>query len=416
MNAHERLRRKLDLFPAGMPDCPETAELLRLLFSEDDAALAARVPNFPITQPAPRIAARAGVPAEDAARGLRDMADRGLILEYIILGTPRYALMPAMPGFIEMQFIEPAAMDGAARRRAGELWHQAMRGDYGREVFDFPTSSMRVIPVNKTIGARQTVYSFEEAEKVLRASGRISLAQCACRSSSAHPCDGPRDTCLMLNAGSDYVGGRMGLARRITFKQALDTLERGAQAGLVHMTTNNRPPVQVLCSCCACCCTGLISVTRLGRPAAGIASNFRASPRPGAACAACGACEKICPTGAISAPRKPAPRKRPRADSNPAAAQGKQKAAASSARTTAPLPIPPADAQNHDSGVVDAVDAARCLGCGLCVRACPHNALALLRKSRNAPAPTTAHLWLRMFRERGKLDRSLMALARDLIT
>lgn len=379
MDPYERLRQKLDLFPAGFPRSPETMDMLRLLFSADDADLASRVPNFPLTQPARRIAARTTLSADHAAARLLNMADRGLILEYTILGTPRYALMPAMPGFIEMQFIEPEKMQDPARRRAGALWHQAMRGEFGREVFDFPTSSMRVIPVNKSISARQTVYSFEEAEKILRASGRISLTQCACRT-SADACDAPRETCLMLNAGADYVGGRMGLARIITRKQAVKMLERAADAGLVHMTTNNRPPVQVLCSCCACCCTGLISVTQLGRPAAGIASNFRAAPMPGATCAACGACARACPTGAVTAPPKPA-----------------------------------AKSKGNGGAAMPTVDADRCLGCGQCARACAQGAMALLRNSNKAPIPSTAHLWVQMFRDRGKLDRTLLALARDLI-
>ena len=401
MDPHQRLRQKLDLFPAGMPDCEETRELLRLLFTDSDAALAARTPNFPLTQPARRIAIRAGAPAEQAAAQLRGMADRGLILEYIILGTPRYALMPAMPGFLEMQFLEPEKMNDPQRQRAGRLWHKAMHGPYGREVFDYPTSSMRVIPLNKSISTRQTVYSFEEAEAILRASGRISLTRCACRTSAENPCAAPRETCLMLNAGSDYVGGRMGLARRISRKQALRTLEQSAAAGLVHTTTNNRPPVQVLCSCCPCCCTGLISVTRLGRPARDIASNFRAAPAPGGpACTACGACAGACPTHAITPPIKKSRLHTNSHDSKPSAAPQNQTAQA------------PANASPH----APTIDTTRCLGCGLCVHACPAGALALQRKSNKAPAPSTAHLWLRMFRDRGKLDRNLIALARDMLT
>jgi hypothetical protein len=251
--------------------------ILELLFSESEAHIAAHVPHPPLTHTSARVAQRAGVDRREASRTLRRLAKRGLIAAYDVLGTHRYHLIPAVPGFIELQF-----MDGnpdPVRREVGALWHKAMNGEFGRENSGYSLSGARVTPVQKTVDATQSVYAFEEAETFFKDASAIAVTNCACRVSSGNPCGSPLEVCFMLNMSADYTV-KKGLARMINRREAINILETSADAGLVHTTSNTLPPVQILCNCCRCCCATLYGVTSLGSPADTVRSNFYSCAGP----------------------------------------------------------------------------------------------------------------------------------------
>lgn len=366
MDAHEQLRSKLDLFPIGLPRSAETERMLKLLFSEEDAALAAHVPNPPLLFNADRIADKAGVDRDRAAQGLKSLAERGLIAEVDVLGRARYMLLPAVPGFMEFQFMRGQEIT-PERAEAGRLWHEALNGEFGEENYGAPTSGVRVIPLKKTVAASNRTFAFEDAENLLRSSGSIAITDCACRK-SAQKCDAPLDVCFMLNTSADFLASK-GLAEKITLRQARAKLEKAADAGLVHTVTNTRAPVQILCNCCSCCCASLRGVTGLGKPASTVRSNFVCAPVRNSNCKSCGMCAKACPTHAITVEKGSAP----------------------------------------------VVDRDACLGCGVCVRQCPTGSLALKRSGRAAPPLNSLELMARMVSERGKAPRMLRGMLNDLL-
>lgn len=364
-NAHENLRQQIDLFPIGFPRTDECMRILELLFSESEAHIAAHVPHPPLAYTSARVAQRAGVGRPEASRTLRRLAKRGLIAAYDVLGSHRYHLIPAVPGFIELQF-----MDGrpdAVRREVGALWHKAMDGEFGRENYGYALSGARVIPVRKTVDTSQSVFAFEEAETLFKDASAIAVTNCACRTSAEHPCGAPLEVCFMINMSADYTV-KKGLARMITRREAVKILEESADAGLVHTTSNTLPPVQILCNCCRCCCATLYGVTMLGSPADTVRSNFYSRAARPDDCVKCKTCVKACPVKAVSL----------------------------------------------ESGSVH-IDMNRCIGCGVCARQCPNNVLELDRRSANVPPKTTVHVVAQMIQERGKADRALRAYIKELI-
>jgi predicted transcriptional regulator len=76
-NVHEKLRELIDTHPVDCPPAPEIIEILKILFSEEEAevALGLGFQAFSVDE----IIYRTGVDPEKAARHLESMADKGLI-------------------------------------------------------------------------------------------------------------------------------------------------------------------------------------------------------------------------------------------------------------------------------------------------------------------------------------------------
>lgn len=364
MNSYEKLQQKLDLFPLGYPKSAETMRILELMFSEEEALLASVLPLPPLAMTAARAARKARADKNEIAERLRDLASRALIAEIKIGGVALYSLFGAVPGFFEMQFMMGQEMTDA-RREMGLLWRDAATGEFGREHTTFPTSGMRVIPIRKAIDTTQRIFSFEETEKVIRASGTVGLTDCACRKASGK-CDAPLDVCMLFGVTADYLAGR-GLARIVSRREAMAAFESAANAGLVASSSNSLPPVQLICNCCSCCCNSLRSVIEHNRTDMPIRSNFRATTIEKADCKLCKACVKACPVEALSV-------------------------------------------ENERI----AVDEHLCIGCGVCVVKCNKKALALTRKTSTFPPLTALHLLSAMNEERGKTGRIMRSMVKDI--
>ncbi|MFA6451667.1 MAG: 4Fe-4S binding protein [bacterium] len=364
MDRHEELRKKLDLFPIGLPRAEETMKILRLLFSEEEAGVAAHVPMPPLMFTAERIARKAGVGRKEAAELLAGMGSRNVIMEVDMLGGKLYSLAPAVPGFFEMQFMSGQAID-ENRREAGRLWHEALNGPFGEENYGYATSGVRVVPIGKTIDATQTVFNFEELEKIVKSAGSLAVTDCACRK-SAGKCGGPLETCIMLGVSADYLVGK-GLARRVTKREAMQIFEKCADAGLVATTTNTVQTPGIICNCCKCCCASLQGVVALNKPASSVRSNFCSTPIEGADCKLCKVCVNACPVEAL-----------------------------------------------YIADERIAVKEERCIGCGVCVHKCRQNALALTRKSEKRPLETSLHLLAKMVDERGKTEKIIRNIVKDI--
>ncbi|MBU1671362.1 MAG: 4Fe-4S binding protein [Actinobacteria bacterium] len=350
-DVYEQLRRNIDTYVTGCPPAPEIDEILRLLFSEDEALLAcglAFVPRAP-----DEVAEKAGFPAPGAAEVLEALADRGVVMAREKDGTTRYSLLPVMPGLFEFPFMKGESNE--LTERLAPLW-RAYMPVLGKGLGSPGMAISRIVPIQEEVESAPGVLTCEMLYDLIDRAKAVGIAHCACRESEQR-CDAPREACMVFDGACDFLVEH-GFARYITKDEMKRMLRELDEAGLVHQVNNSRDKLSLICNCCPCCCHLLRSLTEFDNPSVLVSSGFLPEVDPDV-CVGCGTCaDQRCVMGAIL--------------------------------------------------VVDdlaTVEPARCIGCGLCVTGCPERALTLVRREGvPEPAATGRDVGLAILSEKGKLE------------
>lgn len=367
MSFYHLLIKNLNKYPFGYPVAEESIEILKLLFSEEEAKMASFLPHLPFTFGVSKISSRSKIDTEKCKILLNRMEEKDVIYAREEGGERKYALIPMFPGIFEMQFIRHKEKDlNEKLEKLSYLWKDALGKDLGKEIYNYQTALVRVIPIRTSLSPSTHIFSFEEAEKIVSKSGTIGLVECACRKSQKN-CDRPLETCLTFNLIAEHLISKK-YARKITTSVALKILEEAEKEGLVHCSTNFRPPVLTLCNCCPCCCTFLKGITKYNKLGAVISSNFQVEIN-GDNCAGCKRCLDICPSGAVYIKEE----------------------------------------KIH-------LQKEKCLGCGLCVKHCKKNILYLVEKKNKIFPPLNVWgLSYNLSRERKKTTEVIKSYLRDII-
>jgi ferredoxin len=382
--AWERLGRRLDRFPQGAPPSETLFQILKVLFSEREAALVSLLPIRPFTA---RTAAEIWKTSEKEARVILDaLAARALLVDIEIDGAPpeegeadeprgpKYVLPPPMAGFFEFSLMR--VRGDIDQKALAELFHQYLNveEDFIRALFtEGETRLGRVFVQEPALSPENAleVLDWERASEVVKAASHLGVSLCYCRHKMAHlgrACDAPLEICLTLN-GSAASLVRHGHARAIDVVEGLDLLQQARERDLVQFGENVRESLNFICNCCGCCCEALMAARRFAT-----ARPIHAAPFlpvvDGLRCTGCGRCVRLCPVEAM------------RAD--------------------------PAEDPARPGRRVASVSEERCLGCGICVRNCASGALSLRSRGVRILTPRdTAHRALVMALERGKLAELL---------
>ncbi len=354
MDIYDRLREVLDAHPSTAPKAKAIDEILQILFTPEEAAVAVFM-SFKAKKPA-HIAKKAGLPEEKALKHLEAMADKGIIFSRKKDGEKLYGLVPIIPGVFEFPFMKGGGTP--MHEKLGRLWEEYHQEALGASFAGNPTPMMRVVPVEKSITSRDRIHSYEEVKTLINNTDYIAVTNCACRVSVAG-CDKPKEVCLIFDFMAEFLVER-GFARQINKEEALRVLDLAEAAGLVHASNNSADKASVICNCCPCCCTVLRGRTQLHHPHAFEPSGFEAFVHS-EKCTGCTICIDRCPMKAID--------------------------------------------------IIDdiaSVKSAECIGCGLCVTACPTEAIELkARKPVPSIPATTTEMGAKVLQEKGRLDAFL---------
>jgi ferredoxin len=193
------------------------------------------------------------------------------------------------------------------------------------------------------------VSPYENVAEIIEGVQAWGVLDCICRKQKLlidEPCDHPIDVCMMLSKRPGAFDSSS-TVQSVTQEEALATLQRAADAGLVHSVTNSQDGVWYICNCCTCSCGILRGMVDLGL-ANVVARSAFVNQVEDALCTGCEICLETCQFDALSM-----------------------------AETAV-------------------VDTSRCVGCGVCVHSCPDEALILIRRpeAEIKPPPVTEEKWL----------------------
>lgn len=324
-NPYKQLAERLDVLPNGYPPTDDGVELrlLEWLFTAEEAALAAQLRLIKET-PA-QISVRIGSDPKELRKMLRAMAKKGLIAAGRTKNGLGYGLMPFAVGIYEMQFDK---IDGEMAQIFEEYYQKA----FGELLIVKPFVH-RVVPVGESVRVDMEVKPYESATEVINNAKAWGVIDCLCRKQKAligDPCEHPLDVCMVI---SEVPGtfDHSPFIRDLSHMEALDTLQRASEAGLVHSVSNNQKGLWYMCNCCDCSCGILRGMKDLGIANVIARSSFVLEVDEDL-CNACELCLERCQFDALFLE------------------------------------------------IFVKVEKARCVGCGLCVMECPEDALMLMRR------------------------------------
>jgi len=298
------LQRRLDQGPAAAPASETLFEILRLLYTEDEARTAASMPWAPVS--AGRLAASLGDPPDRVRARLEAMADKGLVFDFINeeTGKVRYVLAPPVVGFFEFTMMR--VQDSYDQPQMARLLHDYMLEDraFADALFS-PGEAVigRALPDEGLIpeADHAEILDYEKAAWLIQESGGGALSTCYCRHKAAHigePCEQPEDICTSLQPAADY-SIRHGFGRPAEVSELLDALALARERGLVQIADNvQRNPIYI-CHCCGCHCAQLLAISHWGLKGA-VRTSSRIAAIDAQACNGYGRCTRRCPIGAIS--------------------------------------------------------------------------------------------------------------------
>ncbi|MFH2010483.1 MAG: 4Fe-4S dicluster domain-containing protein [bacterium] len=373
---YQKLRAKVDRYPVGAPATDTMYEILRTLYTPQEAELASRMPLR--WSSLGSLSRRFGIPAAELQSRLDTLCDKGLVMDLELSGKMRYILMPTVVGFFEFSMMR--IRGDLDQKELARLFHRNFieESDFVSQFnLSAKTSIFRTLVHEETLPESYTeVLDWERATSLVQSQDLFSVAVCHCRHVAHHQgreCETfpMKDSCLSMGRITDYFV-RHGMARRIDRAEALDLLARSRDAGMVHLGDNVQHRASFICNCCGCCCEVLNSYKKWSVFENHFSSNFEARVSL-ARCTGCKKCQTACPVDAI--------------DMVPSVRQvGKKKVK-----------------------LLAVIDRDVCIGCGVCKPACKAGSLEMAPRPQRKIAPETLMArMLTMALEQGKLHELML--------
>ena len=307
--AFKSLEDRLNKFPQGVPPSETLYKILSVLYTEEEAALVAKLPIRPFNiSMASKIW---NVSLSEAEFMLESLASKALILDTEYNGERKFVIPPPMAGFFEFALMR--VRGDIDQKLLSKLFYQYLNveEDFIKDLFlGTETRFGRVLIsediLPETIASTPTpenslyILDYERATYLIKNAKHISLSMCYCRHKMHHlgkDCSKPMDTCLTFDSTA-YSLIKNGYGRKIDSSECIDILNMCYENNLVQCGENVRNEICFLCNCCCCCCEGLKAVKKYGALHPIATTNFLPYVNNDA-CIGCGKCTKIFPIEVI---------------------------------------------------------------------------------------------------------------------
>ncbi len=363
--AYKTLEERLNRFPQGAPPSDTLYKILEILFSEQEAALVAKLPIKPFT--AKKAAGIWNVPQAEATKILNKLASRCILMDIEGDNETTYLLPPPMAGFLEFSMMR--TRDDINQHLLGELFYQYMNveEDFVKALFFSTETRLGRVFVNESVLSSENavhILDFERASHVIHTAKHIGIGMCYCRHKMEHVgknCKAPIDNICMTFGNAADALIRHSYARRIDASECMELLHKAFEYDLVQCGENVQNDVSFICNCCGCCCEALVAARKFGNLHPVETTGFIPIVNK-ETCIGCGKCKRACQIEVIAMEE-----------------EGHKK-----------IPV-----INEDV----------CIGCGLCARVCPNKSLTLRHIGKKVITPSTSvHRVVMMAIEKGTLQ------------
>jgi Pyruvate/2-oxoacid:ferredoxin oxidoreductase delta subunit len=341
MNSYQLLAKRLDSLPNGFPATKDGAELrlLEKLFTPEEAELAAMLK---ITLETPdEVGARLGEDPKELRLKLKSMAKRGMIKVGRTEDGLGYGLLPFVVGIYEFSLWR---MDS----ELAELFEDYYQKSFAK-VLEVDPQVHRVVPVNETIRTGMEIAPYESVSQIVDRAKSWGILDCICRVQKkliGDPCEHPVDVCMTMSPRLNAYDQNP-IIKALTQEEAMETLQRAADAGLVHSVSNSQEGGWYICNCCTCSCGILRGMAEMGLANVVARSSYINVVEPDL-CNGCETCVDFCQFNAL---------------------------------------------EMGDDFIMTVSDL-RCVGCGVCVPVCDTEALSLVLRDQPMVPPVTEDDWL----------------------
>ena len=340
---YKQLANRLDSLPNGFPPTDDGVELrlLEMIFTPEEADLTAQLRLT--LETSKEVAERIGRDPKEVRNLLKGLARKMLVEIGRTEHGLGYGIMPFVVGIYEMQF---ATLNAEMAQVFEDYYQKAFAS-----IMQVTPQFHRVVPVSETIQTGMEIDPFESAADIVAGANAWGVVDCICRKQQAmvgNPCDHPLDVCMILSKRPGAFDNTPVIQAQ-TQAEAMETLKRAAEAGLVHSVSNTQEGLTYICNCCTCSCGILRGISEMGI-ANVVARSAFVNQVDEDLCMGCEICVDYCQFDALSI--------------------------------------------DDDKGVI-VVKEISCVGCGVCVLPCPEEALSLVRRPEEEilPVPDTEDDW-----------------------
>lgn len=369
-DAYKSLEERLNKFPQGAPPSETLYKILSMMFTEEEAALVAKLPIKSFNIKEASIIWK--LDEVTTAKILENLAAKALILDLECEkdGEQKYMMAPPMAGFFEFALMRTGGhLD---QKLLSKLLHQYLNVEdaFVKDLFwGTDTKLGRAFVQERVLNDENSIdiLDYEKASHIIKSAKHIGVSSCYCRHKAHHlgdDCYAPMETCLSFDTTA-YTLTKHNYARKIDASEALDILNISYDYNLVQCGENVQKHPNFMCNCCKCHCEAFVSAKKFGFLVPVNTTSYIPVINEDK-CVACGKCTKVCPMEAINV-------------ENSTEKNSKAKSAK--------------------------LDENICLGCGVCVKNCPTNAISLIRRKESIITPvTTVHRAVLSAIEKGQLQ------------
>jgi len=365
------LQQQMDNSMTTVPPSPILTEILKILFTPEEAQLARQLPTRPVSLK--KLAKQLNMEQTALEDKLCDLALRGLVVDVKKGDEHFFSLSPVLGGIFE--FIMMRTRDNLPISELARLFDEYLKKnkEFIYSAFDtdypFARTFIREEALEITSADSTEILDWERVSKIIETASNLSLGLCACRHNNHHlgkACSAPLETCISINGGADAMI-QMQISKKITAKDALKIVEECKSQQLVQIGDNVQQQVTFLCNCCSCCCSLLNAIRTCNIKHAIKTSNWIMSVNT-EQCKGCGKCSQVCPVNAIDIKKQ----------------------------------VNTDGTNTHNTAELDET---LCLGCGVCATVCKSGAISMKpRPQRVFPPETAFDRMVQRAIERGKLS------------